>query len=154
INFWAGVGDVLHTVRMEQFPNRDLAVIAGANALFEWAKLDPDRQVPAAALEYWDNNRNNPGLTFQDVQMDLESRWGIQFGAKQIDGNEPPHAPPPRRVKETEPRYGRTMEDNGQEDVDIVVILKRRHADQTARVRAIDAEIAAKEKLREKVAYD
>src|SRR5262249_48832009 len=43
-------------------------------------------------------------------------------------------------------------DDNG--DVDIVLILKRRHTDQLARVRAIDAEIAAKEKLREKVAYD
>ena len=89
INFWVGVGDVLHAVRMEQFPNRDIAVVAGANALFEWAKTDPDKSLPAAALEYWEQHRQNPALTFNDVQTDLANQWGIQFSAKQVD-NEPP----------------------------------------------------------------
>lgn len=158
INFWIGTGETLHAVRMEQFPNRELAIVAGVNALFEWAKADPDKSIPQAALDYWENHRQNPSLTFQDVQSELEGKWGIQFGAKQIDIPTPAPARKPVDPKaETRVGQGNRRLDRDMvpaDDIDIVTLLKQRYASQCSRVKAIDAEIAESRKLRAEVEHD
>jgi hypothetical protein len=157
LNFWIGVGDKFHTVRVESMPNRDLAIVAGLNAFFEWMKTAEECPLPRAALQYWEDHRQNPMMTFQDVQADLERQWGFQFDARQVEKDAPRGSDDRGKPKSDSgsPRSPRVQEnDKGDDDLDIVTILKRRHAEQVARLKAIGAEIAAKEKLQERVEHD
>jgi len=154
ITFWIGVGDALQTVRMEQYPNRDLAVIAGADALFEWAANDVDKPLPQAAIDFWRSTKTNLGLTFSDVQTELESRWGIQFSAKQADDNPappPPPSPAKRNDRHRMPVDARHAVDG---DADITSVLKAHLAYKVGRARALSAEIAEKQKLLDRAESD
>ena len=145
INFWIGIGDVLHTVRMEQYPNRDVAVVAGVDELMTWASGQPD--FPVDAVNFWFGSKANTSLTFQDVQSELESRWGIQFGAKQVDNAAP--LPPPKSQAEKLPKQAKpaNLDITDTDDLDITALLKQRATTLTERYKRLTAEVAAKQRL-------
>lgn len=144
INFWIGIGDVLHTVRMERYPNRDVAVVAGVDQLMSWAQAEPD--FPQDAVGFWFTSKNNTSLTFQDVQAELESRWGIQFGAKQVD-NAPPPPTKPKTEKLSKQTKPANLDITDTEDLDITALLKQRATTLGERYRRLAAEVTAKQRL-------
>ena len=145
INFWIGIGDVLHTVRMEQYPNRDVAVVAGVDELMTWASGQPD--FPVDAVNFWFGSKANTSLTFQDVQSELESRWGIQFGAKQVDNAAPPPPPKPQTEKLSKQTKPANLDITDTDDLDITALLKQRATTLTERHKRLAAEVAAKQRL-------
>lgn len=146
-------GDSLHTARVDSMTNREIAIIAGAEQLFAWAGTDEGKAIPRGAIDYWQSHKNHPQLTIADVLQDLESQFGVQFYAKQVDKDVPPIEPAPAKPSRqgANPVSRRLDMDD---DVDIVTILKRRLAARTRQVEAIDKEIAENGKLRAVIEQD